>query len=565
MKRRDPKATVGTMKSKATMRWPSLSYGTLPVIVFILISFTTLVIYGVVFANIQDAYERSLGRRIEENALRLTNSFESYANLLRGATGLMQTGGVSQEEWHKFMSVYRLDKNFSGMEAIGVAYGNTPQSAVVAYVNPETEQTKRAVGINVAMSQTITADLEQAAKSGTSTISETLPNLFSTKADVTSTTNGFLMYKPFYDRNLPQSNDEERLRALKGYTIALFRGDIFFEHVFRGIDLNHTTVKIYVGDEHPSNLQYFVANAREGSQRTMTKTVDMFGKPITMSYTRDTAYILPTSPLYQPHWLLIGGLIAAILIAGISGYLLRSRYRRLAYQKEQDVNFAKDELLSLASHQLRTPATGVKQYLGMVLQGFAGELSDQQKTYLERAYSSNNRQLHVINDILHLAKLEAGRIVLAEHKFDLSEMIREVMDEQRDDAKRGEVDIELQAPPRGVIIGDSHMLRMVVENLISNAIKYTAPGGKVTVRLNQRGKSWVISVKDTGVGIAGKDLGKLFKQFSRISNARSDFVTGTGIGLYLAHHLVVLHGGTISVSSSESKGSTFTVRLPKKV
>lgn len=109
------------------------------------------------------------------------------------------------------------------------------------------------------------------------------------------------------------------------------------------------------------------------------------------------------------------------------------------------------------------------------------------------------------------------------------------------------------------------MLRMVVENLVSNAIKYTPAGGVVIVRLARRGDKWVVTVKDTGVGIAESDFPKLFQQFSRINNPRSYSVTGTGVGLYLAHHLTELHGGSISVSSVESKGSTFTVKLPRKM
>ena len=254
-----------------------------------------------------------------------------------------------------------------------------------------------------------------------------------------------------------------------------------------------------------------------------------------------------------------------MVFAGITGYMLRSRYKRLTYEKERDVNFAKDELLSLASHQLRTPATGVKQYLGMVLQGFAGDVPEKQRAYLERAYVSNDRQLHVINDILHMAKLETGRIVLTERKFDIAKMLREVVDEQRDQASKGEVALHLRAPSQGWIVGDSHMLWMVIENLVSNAIKYTPPQGIVTIRLVRRGNRWVLTVKDTGVGIAKKDYSKLFKQFSRIENARSDFVTGTGVGLYLAYHLTVLHGGSIAVNSTKGRGSTFTVRLPRKI
>jgi signal transduction histidine kinase len=308
-------------------------------------------------------------------------------------------------------------------------------------------------------------------QSGATTLTDTLPNLFSTKATVSSPTNGFLMVSPFYDTSLPHGTADERNQALRGYTVAMFRGDVFFGSVFRDVDLSHTDLKVYLGDVKPENLQYQTNQATDADRRTVTQKLTEYGKSLTLVYTLDTAEIVPLSINYLPQFLLIGGLIVGAIIAGVSGYLLRSRYRQLVYQNEREVNFAKDELLSLASHQLRTPATGVKQYLGMVLQGFAGDLSDQQRAYLDRAYSSNNRQLHVINDILHLAKLEAGRIVLAERKFDIADMVREVVDEQKSEAKKGEVKLDLKSPPRGMIVGDSHMLRMVAENLVNNAIK----------------------------------------------------------------------------------------------
>ncbi len=156
-------------------------------------------------------------------------------------------------------------------------------------------------------------------------------------------------------------------------------------------------------------------------------------------------------------------------------------------------------------------------------------------------------------------------VVLTERKFDIAKMLRDVVDEQRSQAENGNVTMTLHAPSQGWIVGDSHMLWMVAENLVSNAIKYTPPGGVVAVRLVRRANRWVLTVKDTGVGISKSDYSKLFKQFSRIANARSDFVTGTGVGLYLAQHLTVLHGGTIGVTSTKGKGSTFTVRLPRKM
>jgi signal transduction histidine kinase len=376
---------------------------------------------------------------------------------------------------------------------------------------------------------------------------------------------GFLLFAPYYDQSLPQTTSDERLQALRGYTIAMFRGDIFFQRIFKDVDLSHVKVGIYLGDAVQKNLLYEGGVSNGHDTRVVTQKIDYYGRTLTLVYTFDTAYILSWWLTNFPQILIVIGLFIGMLFAGISGYLLRSRYKRLTYEKERDVNFAKDELLSLASHQLRTPATGVKQYLGMVLQGFAGDVTDLQRTYLERAYASNDRQLHIINDILHLAKLEAGRIVLAEHEFSIADMVKEIIDEQMESVEKADLTLTYKGPTRGLMKGDSHMLRMVVENLVTNAIKYTPPGGKVTVRLSRLGSYWIIVVKDTGVGIAKSDYSKLFKQFTRIENDRSAAVTGTGIGLYLAYHLTLLHGGTIGVSSSKTKGTTFTLRLPRKM
>jgi signal transduction histidine kinase len=547
------------------MRWPALSYAALPFIIMAFIMIASLIGYGLTSANLEMARQRSIERRFHESERRINTQFNSYAHLLWGSTGFMQSGPISENDWEKFIGTYDLAKNFKGIEAVGIAYGSTPQSTSISYVSPLTTLTQSTVGVNAGLSPAIAPAMAKAAETNQTIISDTIPNIFSTKTDTQSLTNGLLMFSPFYDESLPRDTTDQRAAALRGYAIAMFRGDVLFKDMFASVDLAHTKLQIYLGDAKKANLQYQVDNTTNLDQTVVTQQVQEYGKTFTVVYTFDTAEIVEFTINYLPLFILFGGMIIGIIVSLIAGYLLRSRYRRLIYQKEQDVNFAKDELLSLASHQLRTPATGVKQYLGMVLQGFAGDLKEQQRTYLERAYSSNNRQLHIINDILHLAKLEAGRIVLAEHKFDIADMIREVVEEQKSDAEKGGISLDLQAPPIGMMVGDSHMLRMVVENLISNGIKYTEPEGAVSVRLIKRGLHWTLIVKDTGVGIANKDLNKLFKQFSRIANSRSDYVTGTGIGLYLTHHLVLLHGGTVSVSSEEGKGSTFTVRLPRKM
>jgi signal transduction histidine kinase len=267
--------------------------------------------------------------------------------------------------------------------------------------------------------------------------------------------------------------------------------------------------------------------------------------------------------LKRPSGVLFFGVFTAMLISLIIYLVLRGRARDLQTQKERAVELAKDELLSLASHQLRTPATGVKQYVGMVLQGFSGDITDEQQSLLEKAYASNDRQLRIINEILHLAKIDAGRIVLARQSSDLNELVRDIINEQQPDIKASGHKLELHLPQKPTVANiDTHMLRMAIENLLSNAIKYTKPGGQLVVGVRKYHGQAYITVQDNGVGIDGNDIGKIFRQFSRLPNEMSQRVEGTGIGLYLAKHLVELHKGQIQVVSQPGKGSTFTIVLP---
>jgi signal transduction histidine kinase len=261
--------------------------------------------------------------------------------------------------------------------------------------------------------------------------------------------------------------------------------------------------------------------------------------------------------------ILMFGIFTAALIAVLVLLLIRARGREMYRQKEYAIKIAQDELLSLASHQLRTPATGVKQYVGMVLQGFAGKVPAAQKTLLEKAYASNDRQLRIINEILHMAKIGSGRIVLAKKPIVLCDLVNDVINEQRGDIDAAEHNLVVKMPQKQItLLADTHMLRMAIENLLSNAIKYTPKGGRITVRVYQDDAYAKVAISDSGIGIDPKDVDTIFRQFVRLENETSQQVGGTGIGLYLAKHLVELHDGRVLVKSAPGKGSTFTISLP---
>lgn len=245
--------------------------------------------------------------------------------------------------------------------------------------------------------------------------------------------------------------------------------------------------------------------------------------------------------------------------------VLSQRAKFLKEQNEQLklLNETKDEFIALTSHQLRTPATGVKQYLGMITEGFAGDVPPQQRDFIERAYESNDRQLHIIDDILRVARIDLNQIKLIKHAEDLGQLIRTIAGEQADTFKSRNQTLRLEIPAKPVLSDvDAQNFGMALGNIIDNASKYTDNDKTITVSLEQKGKKAIIRVADEGVGIEEKDLDKLFQKFYRIPNERSIEVGGTGLGLYLSHKLIAKHKGSIAVESEKDKGTTFIITLP---
>jgi len=229
----------------------------------------------------------------------------------------------------------------------------------------------------------------------------------------------------------------------------------------------------------------------------------------------------------------------------------------------QALNDAKDEFIMLASHQLRTPATVVKQYVGMLAQNYAGEVTKDQMRMLDIAFASNERQLEIIEDLLRIARVDAGKVYLDKSSCDVVVQVESAIQMQAILFKSRGQSIVLNTPKKRVMASiDPKLMLMVLENLLDNAGKYSRHGARVTIDIKQGKHSTAVSIRDTGVGIRKNDLHRLFKKFSRIDNPLSNSVKGTGLGLYWAKKILDLHGGTIEASSELDVGSAFVVKIP---
>ncbi len=231
--------------------------------------------------------------------------------------------------------------------------------------------------------------------------------------------------------------------------------------------------------------------------------------------------------------------------------------------QEQEIDKAKTEFLSLASHQLRTPATAVKQYIGMLREGFIGKLSDKQLRAVEQAYQSNERQLKIIEDLLRVAKVESGKMSLHRAPTNLIQLLQNVITDQSESIACRNQSVDFA--PTGdkyIVIVDEHLMRTVFENLIDNASKYSPKGSHIFIKLCRSAGGVSVDIRDEGVGISKSNTGKLFEKFKRLPNPLSLETNGSGLGLYWAKKVMDYHGGTIKIHSKVGKGSTFTVFLP---
>lgn len=230
----------------------------------------------------------------------------------------------------------------------------------------------------------------------------------------------------------------------------------------------------------------------------------------------------------------------------------------------RELDKAKDEFISMASHQLRTPLTAIKGYLSMLLEGDAGEIRVSQYDFVNEAFQGANRMVGLINDLLNVSRMETGRFFLEPIEVDFDKLITEEIKQLDKQAK--EKKLYLKYEKKGKVPkaeADETKIRQVVMNFVDNALYYTTEGG-VTVTLEADKKDIVFKVTDTGIGVPKEQQKNLFTKFYRADNARHVRPDGTGLGIYLAKRVMDDHGGEVIFHSTEGKGSTFGFRLPIK-
>lgn len=562
------------------------------VVVFLVLFMFAFISWRSAEATLQAQKDQKINESIDTLEDTIQNRIQTSEVLLRAGAGLFDASdAVSKEEWRSLFQKFDIQQKFAGVSTVGYApvvqgpdkaafeavlraENNDPALSItppgdrnlyvpIMYLERFRSTTGNALGYDMYSDANRRTAMNKAADSGS-------PIMSSKIQFFNSHTTGVSQYMPIYTQGATLNTVEQRRAALRGFVFSTVRlNELFaqsinknsnFEFAVKGFDTD--------GRQHVLFNSSIEDAGGQGAGQATNKPVrvsdiEVLGQKWKVELLAGDD-IVSTTDNERPSTILTAG-IAISLIASVAVYLLiQFRTRSFALTEERKLQQAKDELLSLASHQLRTPATGVKQYIGMVLDGFGGRLLKGQVKLLEQAYRSNERQLQIINEFLYVAKLGSGSLTTTKHEFDLAVVLRDVVDEMSLEVKEKEHKLAVAIPGSTVIMADEHSVRMILENLLSNAIKYTPNHGSIEIVMRKQAGEIQVSVKDNGIGIDKKDTHMLFKQFSRIPNEFSVNISGSGIGLYLSQQLAQRNGGGITVESEANKGSVFTLHLPIK-
>jgi len=234
--------------------------------------------------------------------------------------------------------------------------------------------------------------------------------------------------------------------------------------------------------------------------------------------------------------------------------------------REKIIERMKTEFVSISAHQLRTPLSAIKWTLKMMLDGDLGEISTEQREFLNKTYRSNERMITLINDLLNVTRIEEGRYLYKPVLSEIAPILQFVINSYKEEFKKRLIVFKFKKPKKKLpkVLLDVEKIKLAFQNLIDNAVKYTPAKGNVQVSLEGNDKEITVSVKDSGVGIIEEQKKRIFSKFFRGANVVKLETDGSGLGLFIAKNIIESHGGKIWFESNKGKGTTFCFTLPVK-
>jgi signal transduction histidine kinase/ActR/RegA family two-component response regulator len=532
---------------------------------------------------------------------------ETYISMLRAGAGLVAaTDDLTAEEFHAFASRLALQEVYPGVQGIGFtarvdAAGldaliaaqrrqqpdfrvwpddARPEYHSILYLEPLDRRNRAALGYDMFTEPTRRAAMERARDSGSAAASG--PVTLVQEIDERKQP-GFLIYVPVYAGGSVPGTVAERRQLLRGFVYSPFRAGDLFSGILAGDLRPRVAFELFDGEPSAESFLHRAGVENSAARLTADLTIDIAGRTWTARMFSTAALERSSNAVLVP--LAIGaGAAVTLILTGLAWLQTSARQRaeavaaenaRLYEQLQQllaserdaraaaeRVSRMKDEFLATLSHELRTPLNAVVGWAHLLSSGMLTDGTRQ--TAIDTILRNARIQSRLIEDLLDMSRIISGRVRIDMAMVNVREVIEAAVNVVRPTAAAKRIDLAVTAAP-GLHLakGDSNRLQQIVWNLLTNAVKFTPPGGRVEVRLGRRAEHLEISVSDTGIGIDAAFLPYVFERFRQADGSYTRGHGGLGLGLSIVQSLVEMHAGSIEATSDgPDRGATFVVRLP---
>ena len=572
---------------------------------------------GITFGFYRSAKSKDL-LRFNNEVLRVQSVIENkvslYLALLKGGRGFVESAkDVTRENFANYVKSLELDKNYIGVQGIGynkivlpdereallkqmkaegyVNFKIFPEGErdlyqAIIYIEPFNERNQKAIGFDMSTEANRREALERARDSGQAAATAKIILIQENENDKQA---GFLIYLPIYKGGeLPTV--EARKTNLKGYIYSPFRAGDFLNEVQKSASAADLSISIYDGETEAENLLAQTGTKTENSftnqineQYSKQEELNVSGRKWLISYHTLPAFAEQSSLGWTP-LILLSGLVASFLLFGMTYWEASVRVKlqnitadlfELEKQKQvllenehkarvsaEQANKTKDEFIAVVSHELRTPLNAIAGWTKILR---TDSVVDKTKNLaLDKIEKNLRSQTELVEELLDFSKIISGNVHIEDEKVDFSKVFEETF--QVVEASAREKGIELVKENQlnnQYILGNPEKIRLVIHNLLANAVKFTQDGGKVESFISNNNGNIEMIVKDNGRGISLDYLPHIFDRFHQADNSITRTHGGLGLGLAITYHIVQLHKGTIEASSEGiGKGSTFTLKIP---
>ncbi|MDQ3798766.1 MAG: CHASE domain-containing protein [Acidobacteriota bacterium] len=540
----------------------------------------------------------------------INSKIRTYIAMLKSGRGFIETvEEIDRDSFRSYVGSLDLRRNYPGVFGIGYArrvlsyeaealaqkmesegftnFRIFPQTAkydyiAIQYLEPLDERNRRAIGFDMSSETMRRMAMEKAAATGEVVATG---KVFLVQESDDDRQPGFLIYLPVYKGERSPQDAEERKRFLAGYIYGAFRAGDFLSEVRNASDAEDISITIYESEATPENIlaQTHSNVADTGSGFTNRRETDVAGRKWIVEYKALPAYVEKANSGWTP-LIFGGGLVFSLLLFGMT-YLESFARRRsekftyelkesekekaLLFEKEQkarrsaeDASRAKDEFISVVSHELRTPLNTIAGWTRILQSNnLAPEMKQQA---LEKIEKNLRIQTKLVEELLDFSQIITGKSDLNSKLIEISGVFEEAVAGIAAQAVEKEIIIEKENRLNGQkVFGDSERLKKAFENVLRNAVKFTAKNGTIYTGIEKRDDAIEMKIRDSGRGINPKFLPHIFEGFRQADSSSTRQFGGLGLGLAISRHIIELHGGTIKAESAgEGKGSVFTIKIP---